>query len=897
MRNQARRSGGLRRCRSVVAAACAIGAGLVCGTAGAQTSMPTTFATEQLGGDPARPFACFPGDRFDPAVPTPEAFLGYPLGSRFTRHSDTIAYFHALAASSDRVTVREYGRSHEDRPLIIATIADPAHIRDLERIKSRNRRLADVSTPAAEVEAIIRDNPAIAWLSFTVHGNEASTVEAALITAYTLAAAEGPEADALRRACVVVIDPCLNPDGRQRYVAHYEQTVGRVPNPAHAAVEHHEPWPGGRTNHYLFDLNRDWVWLVQPESRARLPVYREYLPHLHVDNHEQGYNSPYFFGAGDRPYNLNIPKETVEWVHAYGGTGAERFDADGLLFATMERFDYLYPGYGKVLPCYHGAIGLLNEKAGHGFAGVAVEVTDTHTLTLLERTRHHFILNMQFAAFTAERREGQLQRFRRFFTQTVQDARATPETYFIIPGADAEPAARMADLCRRHGIEVGVLERAWEAPGLLTFRDGVAPPEGGRLPAGTLVVRTDQAMGRLARALFERSTEVEEIQTYDITAWSLPLAFGLDARYSREAAQPPTRPLRDGELVPAGWAGALVGDPATLEPGATAWLIDADALLLPALLGVAIEHRVSLRIADKAIRMGDRTLPRGSLIVHRLRNEPAAVAALLARARAMGLRVVPAMTGLPDDGPALGNNANSPWVTPRIGLLRGSGNANSFGAHWHMLDQEMRIPHTVMNSGQLSQATLDTLNVLVLPDGATVSGATLDRLRSWISAGGTLVATGSAASWASGTLLDLGEDQIPGPRRDDRPALSTLNWEQRRQRRAEDGIPGAMLRVGLDTGHPLTVGMGDWSVTLKEGSRRLPVSSSGFVVARFDGGGPIGGAISAWSFDRIAGTPFMTHHSMGRGRVICFTDDLTIRGFFIGPRRLLLNAILLGPSL
>ncbi|MCB9841474.1 MAG: hypothetical protein H6809_07485 [Phycisphaeraceae bacterium] len=916
IRRPARRSS--RSNSLFVAALLASAAVALTGTAPAlaQTSTPTTFPTAQPGGDPAAPFACFPGDNYDPDVPSPEAFLGYPLGSRFTRHHDVIAYLNTLADLSDRIVVREYGRTHEDRGLVIATISSPENLANLEDIKAANRRLADPAISDADARAIIDANPSIAWLSFSVHGNEASTVEAALISAYTLAAAEGPEADELRRNCVVVIDPCINPDGRSRYVAHYEQTVGRVPNPMHAAAEHHEPWPGGRTNHYFFDLNRDWLWLTQPESRARVAAYREYLPHLHVDNHEQGYSSPFFFGAGEKPYNQNIPAETVEWVHIYGGSGADRFDADGLLFATEERFDYLYPGYGKVLPCYQGAVGLLNEKAGHGFAGVAVEVTDSHTLTLLERTRHHFILNMAFVQTTADRRAEQLARFRRFFTDTVEHARANAETYFILPSSDPEATARMVDLCRRQGIVVERLTGQWDARGLRSYRTGEATPSS-TLPNGTLVVRTDQALGRLARALFERSTFVEDNETYDITAWSLPISFGLDAAYSDEEFLAPVRALRDDEFVPRTWpaiadairAAAAEQRLAELGPDTppTAWLIDTDAYLAPALLGRAIELELSLRIADEPIAIGDTRFPRGSIIAHRLRNDAAKLADFLAYARALGLRVAPAATGLTDEGPALGNNANTPWDIPRIALIRGGGDSYSFGHHWFLLDQEFRIPHTAMDASQLSAETLAQLNVIVLPDATTLPGSTADRVRDWVRAGGTLIASGSAASWASGTMLELSDSNIPGPKPEDRPAPSTLTFEQRRERQLEDAVPGAMLAATLDATHPLTVAMrpgagpnagaSPWIGVLKDGGRRLPVGDSGYVVARFDQGGYIGGLISERNRRLIAGTPFMTHHSLGRGNIICLSDDVTNRAFLLGPRRLLLNAILLGPSL
>ncbi|MEM1424050.1 MAG: M14 family zinc carboxypeptidase, partial [Planctomycetota bacterium] len=478
--------------------------------------------------DPLQPFS---DARMDPDVPTIEGELGFSVGERFTRHDQMLDYCEALARASDRVRLDDYGRSHLDRRLVTLTITSPANHDRLDEILRANRDLADPSKAVSE--RTLEDNPAIVWFSFSVHGNEGSNVEAGIALAYALAASQERELVGWLDDVVVVIDPCLNPDGRERYVSWFETVMGQSVNPRRDAAERFEPWPGGRSNHYMFDLNRDWVWGVHPESRSRVAWYRTYLPHLHIDWHEQGLNSPAFFGEGDTPYSDNIPQSTKDWIAEYTDAVAEDYDALGLVFATRERFDYLYPGYGKVLPCYHGAVGILNEQGGHSRGGLAVEVDLGYTLTLSERIRNQLVIARAYIHHTAQERRGQLERFRAYFTGSMEFSENEPAGFVIGADTTLGQLALVWDLCSRHGIEVHRLtsDAIVEAVSHATGETERVLEVG----AGAWYIPVDQPMGRLVLTLFERESFIEDPDTYDITGWSVPLMLGLDA-WSVEAA-------------------------------------------------------------------------------------------------------------------------------------------------------------------------------------------------------------------------------------------------------------------------------------------------------------------------------------------------------------------------
>lgn len=843
-------------------------------------------------------FNYFSGLQFNDEIPTPASILGYEIGDRFTRHADVHRYLEALSMTSDRVDIRIYGGTNEGRALSYLVITSPANHARLDEILSRNRALADPrATSESRARDIIDSNPAIAWFSYNVHGNEASSSESAMWLAYTLAAGKNPEIVDILEKVVLIIDPMINPDGRDRYVEWYNQTlgVGQGPNPNPDAAEHDEPWPGGRTNHYYFDLNRDWLWLTQVESQQRMAAYRTIRPQLHIDYHEQGARSPYFFGAGDDPYNTNIPDETRRWINLYGEANARVFDQRGLVYATRERFDYLYPGYGKVLPVYHGAIGLLCEQAGHGFAGLAVDIMGDYTLTLRQRAHHHFLTAMSYLETTADNRAAQLERYRRFFTESMTPTHDGARAFIITPDNDPALLEKAWMICSTHGIEIETLDDPAIIPNLKSYQTGETTDRS-ELPSGTWIIRVDQPMGRLAKAIFERESEITDIDTYDITAWSLPVLFGLDAAYTDVAPRAQTTRLADWAAPTA----SLTGD------GDVALVIDARQTRFPTAVGLAVRHDLFARRTGGIVKTSDGAMfGAGSLIVHRIRNHPEQLGNFIDDCLAAGINIHKTGTGLTLEGHVLGANDNALFELPRVLLLRGQPiSGNSYGQHWWLLDHEQPIPYTAMNVEAMPRADLSKYNVMVMPD---MFGSLDDRaaksISDWVRAGGTLIASGPSALWAAREVVGIKTTADDPETEKKAPKPNQLSFAEREAQRVEARVPGALLRVNIDTSHPLASGVHDWIGVLMRSDRILPVADNGYVVARFAGSEEnpdairIGGSISTKNRTAMARKPFMTQHRVGRGAVISFADDQTFRGFHHAGMRLLLNAIVGGPNL
>ena len=460
----------------------------------------------------------------DPAIPTPESFLGYELGVRFTPHHRVVSYLEALAEASPRVRIQEYGESYEGRPLLLLTVSTPENLERTDSIRSTYARILDTRrTDLGEARSLTRDLPAAAWLSYNVHGDETSSSEAAMATAYYLAAARDDITLELLRSVIVLIDPCLNPDGRDRYVNWLLGVQGRVPDPRHAAREHQQPWPGGRYNHYLFDLNRDWAWLSQRETRRRVELYLAWMPQVHVDFHEMWYDATYFFFPPERPIHPNYPDQVAKWGAIYGKGNAAAFDARGWRYYTAEAFDLYYPGYGDSWPTFQGAVGMTYEQAGHGFSGSTVfRPTEGDTLTLAERAEHHFVAGLATLRTTADNREARLLDFHRFFEI---DRNHTPRAFLFPPGNDPPRTAEMIALLMAHGAEIHRTTQETRPSGLTTYSGARVSTA---LPKGTYVVSMDQPRHRFLRTLLEPEAGLPDTLFYDLSAWSLPLAFGVE---------------------------------------------------------------------------------------------------------------------------------------------------------------------------------------------------------------------------------------------------------------------------------------------------------------------------------------------------------------------------------
>lgn len=854
----------------------------------------------------------------DPAIPTPAAILGHEIGARFTRHHQLVDWCERLAAASPRVSLERYGTTNQGRPLMVLVITAPQNHDRLDEILAANQRLADpAGLTGAARQQIIEDNPAISWLSYNVHGNEASCTEAAILVSHRLAAGRIDQIDRMLQDTVVVIDPCLNPDGRERYVSFFQQHVGITEDPFPLAAEHREPWPSGRPNHYLFDLNRDWVWGTQVESRQRLPIYRRYLPQLHIDVHEQGIHSPYFLGAGDTPYHAEIPPASRDWFEVYGRVMGAAFDAARFVYATRERFDYLYPGYGKVLPVHHGAVGLLLEQAGHGRAGRAITVDDEHgeghVLTLRDRAEHHATATLAAAHATAVMREQQLERFAAYFQTAMTPADGAPTAWALRPQADPRPRADFAELCALHGIDLRRLTGESAVTDAGTFH----PPftTGGRtvLPAGTWIVASGQPMGRLARILLERDPFIEDRDTYDITAWSTAPMFGLDA----VAIDVAVGELSTEALAPT--EAAIVAAAAPASTDGVALLVSADRRAFARVLSEAARRRVFGRLlGSDLLTSGGTIVPQGSLLLHTVRNRPEDLEAIAAIAAAHGVPTTTIDGSIPAAGPTLGNNANRRFIAPRriVVASHEATSSLSVGHLRHMLEHRAGVPHSIVRTEDLGRLDLARVDVIVLPASGSLDSILgedgVAAMREWVRDGGSVIAVGSASNWAGRALVDAKADvaddaaaetetetddlaDVPGDE------LHTLSFAQRERRGVERRVPGAILSATVDMTHPLTAGVADRLAFHVFGDTPMATRGNTYVMARFgeldDAGGPrIAGVAGPRALRRLAGTAAVTHDAVGRGVVIRFASDPNNRGINRAGMDFLARTILLAPS-
>ena len=478
-------------------------------------------------------FIFWPDADYDPSIPTIKSVLGYHPGERITWHADAIRYFEALAKTApERISVATYAKSWEGRELVYAIVTSAENMARIDTIKTNMQRLADPrQTPRAEAQEIIKTQPAVTWLSYGVHGNEISSTEAAMLTAYHLLASRGDKRVAdIMRDTVVIIDPMQNPDGRDRFIHHFEIAEGLLPDSDRISAEHNEPWPGGRTNHYLFDLNRDWFIQTQPETQGRVELIQEWYPVAFVDAHEMGSDSTYFFAPGATPYNPHLTSNQRESLEIFGKNNARWFDAFGLDYYTREVFDEFYPGYGASWPSYSGSISMTYEQASA--RGLIVRQYDGKVLTFRNTIRNHFVTSLATAEAVMANREKFLTEFYDYRTSAIEEGKNDSIRAYILPTQfDQAAANKLAGLLVRQGVEAGRASESFQACGE-------------SYQAGSYVINTAQPAKRLIRTLMDTNVPMEKEfiaeqerrraknlrdEIYDVTAWSLPLMMNVRA--------------------------------------------------------------------------------------------------------------------------------------------------------------------------------------------------------------------------------------------------------------------------------------------------------------------------------------------------------------------------------
>ena len=799
-------------------------------------------------------------------VPTPEAFLGYTLGERFTPHHRVIDYVGAVAEASPRVTMETYGESVEGRPLVTLTVA--AEGVDVEAVRAS--RLSSARGAATPLMPVV-------WLSYNVHGNESVSTEAAMATLYRLASGD-PAETGLDRV-VVIMDPCLNPDGRERYVSGFRQRVGARVNAAPEAWEHDESWPGGRFNHYLFDLNRDWAWGTQPETRARLAVYQRWLPSVHVDFHEQGVDSPYYFAPGAEPFHAAITPWQRELQDLIGDGNARAFDADGRLYFTREVFDLLYPGYGDTWPTFNGAVGMTYEQGGSGRAGLAIVTAEGDTLTLADRIANHRDTGLATVATTAANAERVSREFADYFARGTD---ASGVTAYVVRGS-ADRMRALVDLLILQSISYQTATERQTVSGL-AYAGGRQRParEPWTVEPGEMVIPLDQPQGALAKVLFEPEPALADSLTYDVTAWALPYVYGLDAMETSGSV---------ASLTPAPSPSA----PFAGGPTPYAYVLPWDGPRAAAAVAGLLRDGVSVRVAPEAFEVDGERFARGARIVTRAGNEGMGRRFDEAVQRAArGQRLVALSTGRAASGADLGSNRVGFVGAPVVAALTESPvSPTALGEVWSLFDQTWAYPLTLLGAGSFSTADLDDVDVLILPDGGYGSWLSEDRakdLRDWVRAGGRLIAMEGAAQRLAGRE-GFGLTARKAPAADTSAASRLRRYEDSARTRASGDTPGAVYRVQLDDSHPLAYGYPDWMYVLKRDASPYDFLASGWNVGVVRSGTPAAGFAGTVAQERLEDSLVFGVENMGRGEVVYLLDSPLFRGFWRDGELLFANAV------
>lgn len=813
------------------------------------------------------------------SLKSPAEFLGYEAGEQFTMHHRVIDYFTHIDEEVSNAQLTHYGRTYEGRPLVYLAITSPANFDRLDEIRRDNLRRA------GELPGSPTTNIPIIWMSYNVHGNEASSTEAAMETAYALAKPT-EEVTAWLERVVVIIDPCLNPDGRDRYATFYRQFGNAPPNASYDAVEHQEPWPGGRSNHYLFDLNRDWAWLTQKESAQRIAVYNQWLPHIHIDFHEQGFNIPYYFAPAAEPIHHVITPWQRDFQRTIGRNNARYFDKHGWLYFTREVFDLYYPSYGDTYPTYNGAIGMTYEQAGGGAGGKSVMTDSGEPLTLAERIEHHYTSGMATIEVTARHADRLIEEFRRYFSENLNSPTGQYKTYLVKGGNQRDHMEKLTHWLNAHNIRYGhpAPRRSLNGFQFLTQTSGKVD-----VSPGDLVINVYQPRSRFITAIFEPQPPLPDSLTYDITAWNPFYAMGLDAWA-----------LQDRVDVVKPWSPQInVSPEKNSEP--YAYIFRYRSLTDVAFLSKLINAGFTVRSAVESFSLNGESFEPGTLVVTRRNNEALTDfdATVQELAREMNRVIYPSTTGLVESGADFGSRQLRLLHPPRIATAFGDETSSlSSGEVWHFFEQQIGYPVTQIRTRYLQRARLENYDVLVVPEGyyTVFDDALLDKILVWVRDGGRLVVIGNAMNaFVEKTgygLTRFANDEERKQLEYSNTSQTVAQYRERERRQVSETISGAVYKVDLDSSHPLSFGVGDNYYTLKTHGRRFAPLDHGWNVSRFGSEvKPIQGFAGYFANQRLKNSLQLGVYEHGRGHIVYFVDNPLFRGFWENGKMLFSNAL------
>ena len=800
---------------------------------------------------------------YNSKIPTPASVIGHEVGEWHVTHDKLVQYMYAVAAASDRISIVSRGTTFEGRPLLLLTITSPQNHGNLENIHKNHLKRTNEDVSQSEIEK----SPIVVYQGFSIHGNEPSGSNAALMVAYYLAAAQGPQIDALLNNTVILFDPSFNPDGLQRFA--YWANTNRNKNLTTDGNdrEYHEVWPGGRSNHYWFDMNRDWLPVQLPESRARLVTFHDWLPNILTDHHEMGTNSSFFFQPGipERTHPLT-PSMNQELTRKIGTYHAAALDQIGSLYYSEEDYDDFYYGKGSTFPDINGSVGILFEQAssrGH------VQESDNGILTFAFTIRNQFTAALSTLKAAVEMRKEMLNYQYDFFkARRDQISNAKTNAYLIGDQKDVSKMTHFLDILLRHQIKVHQL-------------DSDITLNGKNFKAGkSYVIPKDQKNKTLLNAMFEKRTSFQDSLFYDISAWSFPLAFNLDF------ADNGNTKLSGAPIEKAEFNKGTITTKSNY-----AYLFEWHDYYAPKLAYRLLSKGVRLKVGKSPFSQNDVNFDYGTIMIPAQNQSMSSEELFQIIDEALAgipVQVFGVGTGL-NKGIDLGSGELSTLKLPKIGLFVGGGvNPHDAGEMWHMLDQRFDIPISKLDVDDLSGMDLSRYNVLIASNmrGSFSEGAGKN-LKSWIEDGGTLVAYGSVLTWLAK------KEWLNAKFKSTTQVAKNISFDQKSNFQGAQVVGGAIFNTKIDRSHPINFGtLGNELPVFRNSTMFMEADKDSYNnPVQYTDSPLLSGYISTTNLDSLKGTSAVKIQRLGRGRIVGIVNNTAFRAFWFGTNKLLLNSI------
>lgn len=820
------------------------------------------------------PYNFFPeGISYDANFPTPTSILGYEVGDWHVSHDQLVYYMKEMARLSDRITIEETGRTYENRPLLLLTITSPENHARIDEIKSVHVAL---SNPQSSASIDITNMPAVVWLGHSVHGNEASGSNSSILTVYHWAAAQGEDIDKILANTIILIDPSINPDGLQRFSTWVNTNKGKNASPDPNDREHNEVWPRGRTNHYWFDLNRDWLPMQHPESKARMAKFHEWKPNIVTDHHEMGSNSTFFFQPGiPSRNNPLIPQATVLLTEKIARFHARELDKIGSFYYSQESFDDFYFGKGSTYPDINGSIGILFEQAssrGH------VQNTVNGELTFKFGIRNHFTTAYSTVLSAQDLRLELLEHQRTFYKEALNAASSDPvKAYIWNAGKDKSKAQHFIDLLIRNQVAVYTVKSDQRINGK-TFAAG-----------NSFIVPLNQTNYRLAKTIFESRTTFTDSLFYDVSAWTLPLAMNLNYGEIR------------GKSLPGNLLGSKVDAPVWPEGAISqsdyAYAIRWDDYYAPKILNGVLSKDLIAKVATKSFASGSNSYTRGTILIpvsgQNMESEDL-YQYLSSLVSESGVDIYPLNSGH-TSGVNLGSGSFRPLRDPKVAIITDGGvSGNDVGEVWHLLDYRMDMGVTLLPIDLFNRRDISRYKTIIMVNG-NYGNLNVKKMKSWLQNGGVVVANRQGGKW----LADKEITKIEYLSATKSDSLIKRAYDDNSNFSGAQVIGGAIFNTRGDLTHPILYGVENPEMPVfRRGQLFMKPAKGQYATPLVYASVPLlAGYISKENHQKLGGTAAINVSSVGSGRVITFVDNPNFRAFWYGTNKLFLNAIFFGHTI